>query len=176
LLKILITGKTEDITRYQFELGEFTKKYPLSPLNIYAKELLDASNEFKKKVERAAGIRFTRNYDSPHHFVIVHKRSDNLSTPFVFALEKLNQSEFKNLSLQTSNLAFNDELTMTFVLEFKDLKVAKVYMKAAQSQVLSQSQFANYKFDIFVITKENFGTFYRTRALDEYLAFYDRNY
>jgi hypothetical protein len=108
--------------------------------------------------------------------VVVHKRNDNLSTPFVFALEKLNQSEFRKMSLQTTNLGFNDELTMTFVLEFPDQKTAKAYMIAAQTKVLSQPQFANHKFDIFVIGKENFGTFYRTRALDEYLAFYDRNY
>jgi tetratricopeptide (TPR) repeat protein len=176
LLKILITGKTEDITRYQFELSEFMKKYPLSPLNPYAKQLLDASNEFKKKVERAAGIRFVRDFDAPHQFVIVHKRNDNLSTPFIFALEKLNQAEFKNVTLQTSNLGFNDDLTLTFVLTFKDRKAAAEYMAAAKAKVLSQPQFANYKFDTFVINKDNFGTFYRTRALDEYLAFYDRNY
>ena len=176
LLKILITGKTEDITQYQYELGEFAKKYPQSPLQAYAKELLDASNEFKKKVERAAGIRFTREYSAPHRFVIVHRRNDNLSTPFVFALERLNITDFKKQPLQTTNLAFYDDLTMTFVLEFKDFQAAREYMLAAQSKVLTQPQFANYKFNIFVISRDNFSTFYRTRALDEYLAFYDRNY
>jgi tetratricopeptide (TPR) repeat protein len=176
LLKILITGKTEDITRYQYELGEFAKKYPDSPLQGYAKQLLDASVKFQEKMERAKGIRFIRDYETPHQFVIVHKRSDNLSTPFVFALEKLNQAEFKSLKLQTSNLAFNDQLTMTFVLELPEFKSANLYMERVMATVLKQPEFANFKFDIFVITKENFGTFYRTRALDEYLAFYDRNY
>jgi tetratricopeptide (TPR) repeat protein len=176
LLKILITGKTEDITRYQFELSEFVKKYPDNPLVGYAKDLLAASNKFLEKAERAKGIRFTRNFDSPHQFVIVHKRNDKLSTPFVSALEKLSMAEFKDWKLQTSNLALNDELTMTFVLEFKDLKAAKQYLEKAQASVLNLPEYANYKFDIFVITKENFSTFYRTRALDEYLAFYDRNY
>lgn len=176
LLKILITGKTEDITRYQYELGEFTKKYPESPLNLYAKELLDASKLFLEKAERAKGIRFVRNPEAPHQFVIVHKRDDKLSTPFVNALEKINQAQYKGLKLQTSNLALNDKFTMTFVLEFKDLKVANEYLAKIESSVLALPQFANYKFDIFVITQENFSTFYRTRALDEYLSFYDRNY
>lgn len=176
LLKILITGRTEDINRYQYELGEFAKKYPDSPLQGYAKELLDASNEFKKKVERAAGIRFVADYDSPHQFVIMHRRNDNLSTPFIFALEKLNQTDFRNIRLQSTNLGFNDELTVTFVLEFKNHIVAKEYLNAVKNKVLNQPQFQNYKFDIFVISKVNFLTFYRTRALDEYLTFYDRNY
>ena len=176
LLKILITGKTEDITRYQFELGEFTKKYPDSPLLIYAQDLLNASKEFLEKAERAKGIRFIRNFDAPHQFVVVHKRDDNLSTPLVTVLEKLNLAQFKETKLQTSNLALNEKLTMTFVLEFPDIKSSKQYLSVVESTVLNRNEFANYKFDIFVITKENFSTFYRTRALDEYLAFYDRNY
>ena len=176
LLKILITGKTEDITRYQFELGEFTKKYPESPLNLYAKELLEASKRFLEKAERAKGIRFVRNPEAPHQFMIVHKRNDKLSTPFVTALEKFNQSQFKDLKLQTSNLALSEELTLTFVLEFKELKTANEYLTKVETNVLAQPQFANFKFDIFVITQDNFSTFYRTRALDEYLSFYDRNY
>ena len=176
MLKILITGKTEDITRYQYELGEFIKKYPKSPLLTYAKELLNASNEFTKKVERAKGIRFVRDLEAPHQFVIVHKRNDKQSTPLVFALEKLNQAQFKEWKLQTSNLAFNDELTLTFVLELAGINAANQYLKAVEANILGQPEFANYKFDIFVITQENFSTFYRTKALDEYLAFYDRNY
>jgi tetratricopeptide (TPR) repeat protein len=176
LLKVLITGKTEDITRYQFELGEFVKKYPDNPLQLYAKDLLAASYTFLEKAERAKGIRFVRNPGAPHQFIIVHKRNDRLSTPLVFALEKLNQTQFKSLQIQTSNLAFNDELTLTFVLEFKDLAKANEYMQAVESGILTKPEFINYKFDIFVITQENFSTFWRTKALDEYLAFYDRNY
>ena len=176
LLKILITGKTEDITRYQFELGEFIKKYPESSLQIYAKELLEASNTFLAKLERAKGIRFIRNLEAAHQFVLVHKQDDKLSTPFVNALEKLNDSQFKGMKLQTSNLAFNNELTLTFVLEFKNLKDANQYMSIVENTILNKPEFINFNFNTFVITQENFSTFYRTKALDEYLAFYDRNY
>jgi hypothetical protein len=176
LLKVMITGKTEDITRYQYELGEFAKKYPESPLQVYAKELLAASNTFLENAERAKGIRFVRNPSAAHQVIIVHKRNDKLSTPLVTALEKLNQSQFSNLKIQTSNLAFNDDLTLTFALEFKDLTMANKYLEAVRSTVLNKPEFVSYKFDTFVITQENFSTFYRTKALDEYLAFYDRNY
>lgn len=176
LLKVLITGKTEDITRYQFELGEFAKKHPQSPLNLYANQLLEASKQFQIKLERSKGIRFTRNFEQPHHFVVVHKRKDNLSAPLVLALEKLNTTQFKKANLQATNLALDDDLTMTFVLEFPDLASAKTYFEAVNTLVLNKGEWANYNFDTFVITKENFGTFYRTKALDEYLLFFDRNY
>ena len=176
LLKVLITGKTEDITRYQFELAEFAKKFPDSPLQLYAQELLTASNTFLENVERAKGIRFVRNLEAAHQFVIVHKQSDRLSNPLVNVLEKLSAAQFKAAKLQTTNLTLTDELTLTFVLEFKDLKTANEYLKIVETTILNKPEFVNYKFDTFVITKENFSTFFRTRALDEYLAFYDRNY
>jgi len=56
LLQILITGKTEDITRYQYELGEYVKKYPDGSLKPYAEQLLAASKELQAKIEKAKGF------------------------------------------------------------------------------------------------------------------------
>ena len=176
ILKILITGKTEDISRYQYELNEFMQRYPDDSLRNYAGSLLEASKNFILKSERAKGIRFVRNNELPHQVVIAHKKEDKLSTPLTTKLEILNLKEFGNQKLVVSNLAFTEELTLTFVLEFQKLKNAESYLKNIQSRLLESEDFINYKFDIFVITQENFGTLYRTKALDEYLAFYERNY
>jgi hypothetical protein len=101
-------------------------------------------------------LRTGRKINSAHHF--------------------LNSKEYNNQRLVVSNLALTDELTLTFVLEFQRLKEAEQYLKQVQSRLLESEDFINYKFNIFVITQENFGTLYRTKALDEYLAFYERNY
>src|SRR6185369_8958001 len=53
LLKVLITGRTEDLTRYQYNLSEFIKKYPKHPLKQYAEQLLTTSKTFVEKVEKA---------------------------------------------------------------------------------------------------------------------------
>jgi tetratricopeptide (TPR) repeat protein len=176
LLKVLITGKTEDITRYQYELTEFMQRYPEDSLKNYAGSLLEASKNFIQRSERAKGIRFVRSPEQPHQVVITHRKEDKLSTPLTATLERLNSKEYNNQKLVVSNLAFTDELTLTFVLEFQKLKEAEQYLKQVQSRLLESEDFINYKFDIFVITQENFGTLYRTKALDEYLAFYERNY
>jgi hypothetical protein len=34
----------------------------------------------------------------------------------------------------------------------------------------------NYNFHNFVITKDNFDIFYRTKGLDEYIQFFEKNY
>lgn len=176
LLKILVTGKSEDITLYQLELGEFIKKYPDGALGKFAESLLSSSKEFEAKLEKAKGIRFIRESDSKHRIVIVHKREENHSTPLTDALEKLNNKNFRELKLVTTNLALDETYTLTFVLEFPDLPSGLKYLSEVRRTILSNEKFLNYKFDIFAITQENFGTFYRTKALAEYLAFYDRNY
>ena len=89
LLQILITGKTEDVTRYQYELGEFVKKYPDSKLNAYAETLLASSRIFLEKSERAKGIRFVASFDEPHYFVIVHRIMDQASTAIVAKSDEL---------------------------------------------------------------------------------------
>jgi hypothetical protein len=59
---------------------------------------------------------------------------------------------------------------------FPDRETALSYFDKFLAQVNNTKPFSNYKFYNFVITKDNFQTFYRTKALDEYLTFFDRNY
>jgi TolA-binding protein len=176
LLQILITGKTEDITRYQYELGEFVKKYTDGSLKPYAEQLLAASKALQAKIEKAKGIRFIASFKEPHYFVIVYKRSDKITGPISTGLESFNRSEFKDLKLSSSSLILNEDFALTMVIQFADKDVAIDYFDKFNSQAAVMKPFALYNFYTFVITKDNFDIFYRTKALDEYLTFFDRNY
>lgn len=176
LLRILITGRTEDIALYQFELGEFMKAYPEHPMAGYAKNLIESSKIVEQNAERAKGIRFSRDFNHPHQVVLVHPREYNLSTGLTASLEKLNSGNAETRNLVVSNLVLDEQYTMTFILEFKDKEQSASYLARMRSEVLGKEPFANYKMNSFVITKDNFGIFYRTRALAEYLAFYEQNY
>jgi len=176
LLKILITGKTEDITKYQFELSEFLKKYPEGPLKAYAENLLASSKGFQEKVERARGIRFSNVPSDPHRFVLVYKNINKSSDKISEALEAFNKSSFREKKLNTTNLVFHDDYVITIVTDFPDRLSAVDYFDKFTTQVGGNKTFTSHKFDTFVITKNNFDLFYRTKALDEYLTFFDRNY
>lgn len=176
LLKILITGKTEDITRYQFELGEFIKKYPDDAMKPYAEQLLAASKTLLEKLERAKGIQFMKSMEGPHNFVIVYNTAEKITNPVSTALEKYNTSQWKDLKLNTSNIIFNEEKTITIVTELPSREAALSYFDKFLAQIAIGKPLSNYKFYSFVITEDNFQIFYRTKALDEYLTFFDRNY
>lgn len=175
LFKILITGKTEDVARYQYELESYIKKYPAEPSKAYAEELLASSKNLLAKLEKAKGIQFNTTLTGIHYFITIHKSTDKITVPVDNALDKFN-TQWKNLKLTTSNLALNDESIITMVVELPDKETALSYFDKFLAQLSNTKPFSNYKFYNFVITKENFQTFYRTKALDEYLTFFDRNY
>lgn len=176
LLQVLVAGKTEDVTQYQFELGEFIKKYPDNELKPYAEQLLAASKALKEKEERARGIQFIKSFEGPHNFVIVYNTAEKITIPVSNALEKFNAAQWKDLKLNTSNIILTNDKTITIVTELPNLETALSYYDKFLAQIAVNKPISNYKFYSFVITKDNFQIFYRTRALDEYLTFFDRNY
>ena len=176
LLQILITGKTEDVTRYQYELGEFIKKYPEAPVHTYAETLLASSKTFIEKTERSRGIRFVPSLEEPHYFVIVHRITDKSSTPIAAAVEKFNETFYKSKKLETTNLIFNEQYALTFAGNLANKTEALEYLNQFKDMVMNGKPFLTLNFHNFVITKDNFNIFYRNKALDEYLSFFDRHY
>ncbi len=176
LLLILITGKTEDVTQYQYELGEFAKKYPDGAVHTYAETLLASSKTFVEKSERSKGIRFGLSFEEPHYFVIVHRYQDKASTIMATTMEKFNTDFYKNRKLETSNLIYNDQYALTFVGNLAGKAEALEYFNRFRGQLSNGKPFSSLNFYNFVITKDNFNIFYRNKALDEYLSFFDRHY
>lgn len=176
LLKILITGKTEDITRYQAELEAFLEKNPDGPLNSYAKSLLTTSKELQEKFEKSRNIRYVNSFEGPHYFVISHLQLSKMSDLLSTTLDEIIRKERKGSTLKTSRVILNEEYILTMVTGFDDSLSAVEFLDKFRDQTLSNNTLSSYKFNIFVITKENSDILYRTKALDEYLTFFDRNY
>lgn len=176
LLRVLIVGETEDISRYQYELDQFIKKNEGSELTAYAKKLLDASREFQQTQEKRRGIQYIPSFNEPHYFVMVYKRADKMGDKASAALENFNKNNFKALNLKTSSLILNEDYALTFVADLPENNTAVEYYKTFAEKLSTMTELRNHKFNNFVITKDNFDIFYRTKGLDEYLQFFEKNY
>ncbi len=176
LLEILIIGEKEDITRYQFSLQEFIKNYPETDLAKYAKKLLDTSHEFQQSEEKRKGIQFISSFDETHYFVIVYQQKDEIGELASSALSYFNESQFTKLGLKTSNMVLNDDYAITFVSDLQGKSTAEEYFQTFTENLPGIADLRNHKFDNFVITKENFDIFYRTKGLNEYIRFFEKNY
>jgi len=176
LLMVLIVGKMENITSYQLALDQFIKQYPESEVTAYAKELLAASHDFQLKQEKAKGIQFIRSFEEPHYFILVSESADKKEGAISKMLESFNESNFKDLGLKVSNLILNDAYSLTLVADLPRVSSALEYYKAFTEKLSTFTELKSLKFNSFVITKDNFDIFYRTKGLDEYKQFFEKNY
>jgi len=176
LLKILIVGQTEDVNKYQFLLDQFTKNYPETEAGAYARRLLETSRNFTLKQEQLKGIQYIRSLEEPHYFVLVYRKDENMTAVASGVLEKFNRDNFKDLKLNTSNLVLDDTYSLTLVDQLPRISSALEFVRTFNEKLPTLNELRNHKFHSFVITKDNFDIFYRTKGLDEYLQFFEKNY
>lgn len=176
LLKILVIGPSESLAQYQYNLDEFIKNNPEAEVASYAKRLLSASRDFELKREKERGIQYGTSFDEPHYFVMVYKTETKIEDITSKTMDAFNQANFKELSLKVSNLILNEGLSITFVSDLPKMKAALEYYRTFNEKQPSLNALKNHKFNTFVITKNNFDIFYRTKGLDEYLQFFEKNY
>lgn len=176
LLAILILGKTENISQYQFKLEEFIKEHTGTDLARYAQRLLDTSRSFTLQREKERGIQYTASFNEPHFFVLISEKKDAIEGTAAKTLEQFNATQVKDSKLKVSNLILNDTYTLTLVSDLADLPAARNYYTLFGEKRDGLTGLKNYKFSYFVITKDNFDIFYRTKGIDEYTRFFEKNY
>ena len=176
LLKVLIIGKTENITQYQFALDKFIKDFPGSDVTPYAQTLLQTSRDHQLKQEKEKGIQFIRSFEESHYFVFVSPSENKLEGVVTKILESFNASNFQDLNLKVSTLILSDAYTLILVSDLPRVSSALEYYKTFTEKRPTFTGLKDYKFSSFVITKDNFDIFYRTKGLDEYLQFFEKNY
>lgn len=176
LLSILIIGQTENISLYQLKLEEFIKEHTGTDLAKYAKRLLDTSRSFTLQREKEKGIQYIASLNEPHFFVLISEKKDALESIAAKALEQFNTSQIKDSKLKVSNLILSDTHTLTLVSDLPTLAAARDYYKLFSEKRDGLTGLKNHKFSYFVITKDNFDIFYRTKGIDEYTRFFEKNY
>lgn len=176
LLSVLIVGETENISQYQMRLEEFVKENAGTDLAKYAQRLLDSSRAYTLQREKEKGIQYISSFAEPHFFVLISEKKEAVEGAAAKTLEQFNTTTFKDSKLKVSNLILNDTYTLTLVSDLTGLAAAKEYYKSFNEKRDSLSGLKNYKFSYFVITKDNFDIFYRTKGIDEYTRFFEKNY
>ena len=176
MLKILIIGKTENIFQYQLQLDNFIKKYSEAKEKTYAEELLSASRDVQKKLETMKGINYLSYFDEPHYFVLLYKNSDKIGSVVLAAIDQFDREIYTVSKLTTSTMYYNDDYALILVSELKGKSEAMKYHREINLSLSQNKNLINLKFNKFVISKDNFDIFYRTKGLSEYIKFFEKNY
>ncbi len=177
LLRILIMGRTENLSVYQFSLQDFIAKYPDSELINYAESLLQTSRGFETSEIREQGEEsFIRDLDQEHFFVIIFNKASGLADILPQKLDTLSNNEFQSLDLKSANMNLDDEKGMILVNEFKNRADAQKYLQTYQNTEAVKNEINDNKVQDFIITKDNFQILYKTKDISSYVSFYEKHY
>ncbi|MBK0404281.1 tetratricopeptide repeat protein [Adhaeribacter sp. BT258] len=194
-LEILILGKTNQVNLYKDAAVRFVFDYPRSPLNPRAQDILKAIQSYEsgqlnyvappKQTNLPAApiapptptaVNYQLNSAAPHYFVIAYPRGtaalNNLPKQYSDYNARFNQTD--NLTL--SPYVLGDSTEIFVVKGFPDSRRAQAYavkQKAPQSPI---GKIRGVDFSTFVISADNFPLLYKAANLEEYMAFYRKNY
>jgi hypothetical protein len=176
ILNIMIDGKLEGEARYQYELQNFIKTYPESPMKDYAQKLLDVARNFEVKEAQRSGARFNTYFEQPHFFIIVYENSLNIADQLSDSLGQYLAQHYPEKALNTGNLTFNDSQSLLLINKFDNKRAAETFLKIFQRDKPLKDLLKDSNYSEFVITEGNFDIFYKTKRLGDYLKFYEQYY
>ena len=176
LLEILITGKTDDVYRYQSALTEFPKKYPESELNPYVEELLETSHNLLKEVQSAKAVKFIQDFDQNHSFVLVYNFETYGEDELPTRVENFINKYFPDQELKFAQLILTGSKSLIVVNQFNTQSEALTFFNLFNGDNTPLKGLNTLDFSNFVITKDNFDIFYQTKDIDNYLLFFEKYY
>lgn len=176
LLKVLISGKAEGIYKYQFMLQEFIKSHENSELIDYANALLETSRKFQEEQKKKEGIKFVKEFDHEHFFIIAFDNNDNIADVLSEKMASYTKRMFPGKALKTGSLNLTEERSFILVNVFANRKDALDFLHIVQKDDSVFTAAEKSKFDTFVISRENFQVLFQSKAIGAYLEFYKENY
>ncbi len=124
---------------------------------------------------QSGGAKYVYNADAKHYFVLVFPNSGGSLNKAKNKISNLNIAAFSTKTLTLKATFIDADNQIITVKSFKNKAEAMDYyttFKVNKKEVKS----LNKKFQYFVITSQNFSTFFVDKDFDEYQTFFDDNY
>lgn len=203
LLDIMITGKTEDISRYQQRLENYIQTTEDEALVEMARNMLGAfmvaeapaeaevSEEVETQVQEEVVSEaeankeekaeeespYKNNPNQTHIFVIVLGADKSGESKNLLAdLEGFHNQNFKGTRLRTGNMNLSRENTIFIVSPFISAQKGIEYREIFMEGFNNGSLTDEDKANCFLISIENFQELNKRKNLDEYRNFYKESY
>lgn len=175
MLRALNTGYLEGQHKYQFELDLFVKNYPESEMTEYARSLITQVEEYKVNLYSSSKGQYLPSPDQLHYFLLVYKSSQEnaeLVTDMITGyFEVTNQPNEK-----FGNILLSESHSMLVISDLIDGESAMQFKKDFESKSKPFETLKGEEHFIFVISEENFDKLYKTKDIESYRSFFDKNY
>ncbi len=187
LLGAMCVGNLQGKEAYVEALKEVIAKYPADPESTRAKEILRLLGENvgsgpgqQRDLPLADGQ--VGNYkvsDDQLHMVIVVFNSDVVLNDAKIIVSDYNEKYHKPQKLRMNNIYLGDgeaRKPVISIRRFTDKKEAMEYLDTSQKNRKDFLDEKKYQYDVLPISQDNYRELLRSKALDDYKAFFEKNY
>lgn len=174
LLKILNIGKLEGQHKYQLELDQFLKNYSDSELISYVEQLASTSTDYKINLYSSSKGLYKNSPEQSHYFVLVYRASDENSDAAIGLVEQYT-SGFPD-KYRFSNILLSEEYSMVVISDLDGKKESMEVLATFNDQMNPFQVLKGQEHYLFAISEENFGQLYKTKDIENYRSFFDKNY
>jgi len=176
-LKILTLARTENFADYLTGLEQFKKDFPTSPLVSYADELLKMKDELQKRGSLEKNTSYTvNNSDSTFYFIAFYNKNEVTPEQTMSYLKEFNADRIKNLDFRMRKIDFNDEKFAVVLKKFSSVAEAKEYIDKLNRFDEFKETFKKQHYSYVFISDKNYNTLLGNRDIEQYKAFYNKNY
>jgi hypothetical protein len=189
ILSALITAKTVDISSYKLALRKFMEDYPKSNLQEFAKKCLENADKSTSGnpavptldstalASKPKAPSFNENLNQTQFFLVLIPTLNIPESDILAALSDFNTKFYPGEELSITSLPFGDNKHVMIKIQELPSKIQGMYyLKKMQESGPFKKEFKTLKPVFVLCTQENLQTLYRTKAINDYVVFYTKNY
>ena len=182
LLAAMSTGSTEGKEAYIKALEKLVKRYPNTPEQTRAKEILrflkGDAEAFNAILYDEETQKFEKNKDGLHYVVVVlYDASGKEVDDTKISISGFNRQFFKADRLQQSDISLNRDLNSHLILIRKYSNEAKAmdYWKTIQK---NETKFitTGVNFEVYPVTQNNYREIIKQKSINAYRAYFEKEY
>jgi len=119
--------------------------------------------------------KYTINPDALHFFVAVVDKNRIDINKFTDHVKQFNDNNFRDRRLIVTNVFFDDNRQILTVSSFENSTRGMQYFRSIETSP-GLGQFPSDAFAIFIVSVDNYATFYQSKNVGHYLRFFRENY
>jgi tetratricopeptide (TPR) repeat protein len=186
-LKALSIGRTQDINAFEAALTDVVIKYPKSPVKEKAQEILDLIKKQKTPdattaapkdttMNAAQKPKFVFNENGEYYWLLIAENKKGNLDEFKIKLSEINKTSFSIKDISISGVFLDANHQIIAVKSFNGKAEAMNYYNFMKSKKDAYSDLAEGSYQSFIISAENYTTFYKDKNVSEYEQFFTQNF
>ncbi|MBK9015125.1 MAG: tetratricopeptide repeat protein [Saprospiraceae bacterium] len=187
LLGAMCVGSLQGKEAYVEALKEVIAKYPDDPESTRAKEILRLLGENLgsgpgQQRDLPLGEGQVGNYvvtDDQLHYVVIVFNNDVVLNDAKIIVSDYNEKYHKPQKLRMNNIYLGEgesKKPVIAIRRYTDKKDAMEYYNTVQKNKKDFLDESKYQYDVFPISQDNYRELLKSKTLDDYRAFFEKNY